>query len=80
MTVDEVEAQADHCNKKKKAAKNVEELSGQLFFSVFLRECGTTTHKGMVMHVLDKAFDVLVLDYGVIKRVYCQVHLQGYYV
>lgn len=24
MTADEVEAQADHCNKKKKAAKNVE--------------------------------------------------------
>ena len=27
----------------------------------------------MVMGVLDKAFDVLVLKLGVVKRVYCEV-------
>jgi hypothetical protein len=29
--------------------------------------------QGMVMAVLDKAFDVLIIKLGVIKRVYCEV-------
>eukprot|EP00731_Ephydatia_muelleri_P024265 Em0016g536a len=66
-----VQAQAEICNKKKKSSKIVQELSTQLFFSLFLRECGPLKMKGMVQQILDKSFDVLVLDFGVIKRVYC---------
>ncbi len=38
-----------------------------------LQECGPLEEKGVVMGVLDKAFDVLVLSLGVVKRVYCNV-------
>ena len=37
------------------------------------QECGGIRAKGIVVQVLDKAFDVLLQEYGVIKRVYCDV-------
>ena len=40
---------------------------------MLLQECGPLLGKGMVMQVLNKSFDVLVKDQGVIKRVYCEV-------
>ncbi|CAI8055951.1 DIS3-like exonuclease 2 [Geodia barretti] len=72
MIMEEVESQAHHCNKKKKSAKTVEELSMQMFFAIFIKECGGIRGRGIVVQVLDKAIDVLVQDYGVIKRVYCE--------
>lgn len=38
-----------------------------------LQECRSVEEQGIVIQVLDKAFDVLVQKYGVIKRVYCEV-------
>ena len=38
-----------------------------------LQECQSVEEQGIVIQVLDKAFDVLVQKYGVIKRVYCEV-------
>uniref|UniRef100_A0A4W4DZN9 DIS3-like exonuclease 2 n=1 Tax=Electrophorus electricus TaxID=8005 RepID=A0A4W4DZN9_ELEEL len=71
LTDEEVQKQASHCNDKKTASKRVQELSADLFFSVFVRECGPLDSEAMVMGMLDKAFDVLVLSYGVQKRIYC---------
>ena len=34
----------------------------------------------MVQQILDKSFDVLVLDFGVIKRVYCDVSTGVHYI
>uniref|UniRef100_A0A4W6BXV3 DIS3-like exonuclease 2 n=1 Tax=Lates calcarifer TaxID=8187 RepID=A0A4W6BXV3_LATCA len=77
-----VEKQASHCNDKKTMSKRVQELSSELFFGVFVKECGPLDSEAMVMGVLDQSFDVLVLRYGVQKRIYCKVscgslHLQG---
>lgn len=69
---DIVEKQCDLCNNRKTAAKRVSEMSADLFFAIFLRSCGRLEERGMVMAVLDKAFDVLVLGLGVVKRVYCE--------
>ena len=33
----EVEKQAEHCNDKKLASKRVQELSSELFFSIFVK-------------------------------------------
>ncbi|XP_060772943.1 DIS3-like exonuclease 2 [Neoarius graeffei] len=71
LSQDEVQNQASHCNDKKMASKRVQEMSTELFFSVFVRECGPLDSKAMVMGMLDKSFDVLVLHYGVQKRIYC---------
>ncbi|XP_040284369.1 DIS3-like exonuclease 2 isoform X1 [Bufo bufo] len=66
-----IQKQADHCNDRKTASKRVQELSAELFFSVFVKESGPLESEAMVMGVLNEAFDVLVLRYGVQKRIYC---------
>ncbi|XP_030629597.1 DIS3-like exonuclease 2 [Chanos chanos] len=71
LSVEEVHKQACHCNDKKTASKRVQELSAELFFAVFVKECGPLDSEAMVMGVLDRSFDVLVLRYGVQKRIYC---------
>uniref|UniRef100_A0A8C4GIE4 DIS3-like exonuclease 2 n=1 Tax=Dicentrarchus labrax TaxID=13489 RepID=A0A8C4GIE4_DICLA len=64
--------QASHCNDKKTLSKRVQELSSELFFGVFVKDCGPLDSEAMVMGVLDQSFDVLVLKYGVQKRIYCK--------
>uniref|UniRef100_A0A8B9J461 DIS3 like 3'-5' exoribonuclease 2 n=1 Tax=Astyanax mexicanus TaxID=7994 RepID=A0A8B9J461_ASTMX len=71
LSDEEVHKLASHCNDKKTASKRVQEMSAELFFSVFVRECGPLDSEAMVMGMLDKSFDVLVLQYGVQKRIYC---------
>ncbi|XP_030044376.1 DIS3-like exonuclease 2, partial [Microcaecilia unicolor] len=71
LTAAEIQKEADHCNDRKTASKRVHELSTDLFFSVFVKESGPLESEAMVMGVLNEAFDVLVLKYGVQKRVYC---------
>uniref|UniRef100_A0A7N8WS13 DIS3-like exonuclease 2 n=1 Tax=Mastacembelus armatus TaxID=205130 RepID=A0A7N8WS13_9TELE len=72
LSTEEVEKQASHCNNKKTVSKRVQELSTELFFGVFVKECGPLDSEAMVMGVLDQSFDVLVLRYGVQKRIYCK--------
>uniref|UniRef100_A0A8D3AKY1 DIS3-like exonuclease 2 n=1 Tax=Scophthalmus maximus TaxID=52904 RepID=A0A8D3AKY1_SCOMX len=72
MTERLVEKQASHCNDRKTVSKRVQELSSELFFGVFVKECGPLDSEAMVMGVLDQSFDVLVLRYGVQKRIYCK--------
>ncbi|XP_074819508.1 DIS3-like exonuclease 2 isoform X2 [Natator depressus] len=71
MRKEAIQKQADHCNDRKMASKRVQELSADLFFAIFVRECGPLESEAMVMGVLNKAFDVLVLSFGVQKRIYC---------
>uniref|UniRef100_A0A8C5ADW4 RNB domain-containing protein n=1 Tax=Gadus morhua TaxID=8049 RepID=A0A8C5ADW4_GADMO len=72
LGVEAVQKQASHCNDRKTASKRVQELSSELFFGVFVRECGPLESEAMVSGVLDESFDVLVLSYGVQKRIYCK--------
>ncbi|XP_032659793.1 DIS3-like exonuclease 2 isoform X3 [Chelonoidis abingdonii] len=71
MRKEAIQKQADHCNDRKMASKRVQELSADLFFAIFVRECGPLESEAMVMGVLNKAFDILVLRFGVQKRIYC---------
>ncbi|XP_051733091.1 DIS3-like exonuclease 2 isoform X1 [Ctenopharyngodon idella] len=71
LSGEEVHKQASHCNDRKTASKRVQELSSELFFAVFVKDCGPLDSEAMVMGVLDQSFDVLVLRYGVQKRIYC---------
>lgn len=66
-----LQKQADHCNDRRMASKRVQELSTGLFFAILVRESGPLESEAMVLGVLNQAFDVLVLRYGVQKRVYC---------
>ncbi|XP_066883276.1 DIS3-like exonuclease 2 isoform X2 [Kogia breviceps] len=68
---DALQKQADHCNDRRMASKRVQELSASLFFAILVKESGPLESEAMVMGVLSQAFDVLVLRYGVQKRVYC---------
>lgn len=66
-----LQKQADHCNDRRMASKRVHELSTGLFFAVLVKESGPLESEAMVLGVLNQAFDVLVLRYGVQKRIYC---------
>ncbi|XP_077415346.1 DIS3-like exonuclease 2 isoform X2 [Vanacampus margaritifer] len=72
LSTEEVHKQTSRCNEKKTASKRVQELSSELFFGVFVKDCGPLDSEAMVMAVLDQSFDVLVLRYGVQKRIYCK--------
>ncbi|XP_061550801.1 DIS3-like exonuclease 2 isoform X1 [Phycodurus eques] len=72
LSREEVQKQTSRCNEKKTASKRVQELSSELFFGVFVKDCGPLDSEAMVMAVLDQSFDVLVLRYGVQKRIYCK--------
>uniref|UniRef100_A0A671QF74 DIS3-like exonuclease 2 n=1 Tax=Sinocyclocheilus anshuiensis TaxID=1608454 RepID=A0A671QF74_9TELE len=71
LSIEEVHKLASHCNDRKTASKRVQESSSELFFAVFVKECGPLDSEAMVVGVLDQSFDVLVLRYGVQKRIYC---------
>lgn len=45
--------------------------------ALFLQESGPLESEAMVMGVLNQAFDVLVLRFGVQKRIYCNVSIPG---
>ncbi|KAL3991038.1 RNB domain family protein [Acanthocheilonema viteae] len=70
LTVKEIETIASHCNDRKLIAKTVSEASDDMFFGVFIKEYGPLTERAVVIQVLDASFDVLVVKYGVVKRVY----------
>jgi len=66
----EVQQVAEHCNDKRLAAKKVSEASSELFLGLFIAECGPLTQPGAVLQVMDHSMDVLILNMGVVKRVY----------
>ena len=66
----EVQQATEHCNDKRLAAKRVGEASGELFLALFIAECGPLSQPGVVVQVMDHSLDVLILEMGVVKRVY----------
>ncbi|ELW71642.1 DIS3-like exonuclease 2 [Tupaia chinensis] len=66
-----LQKQAELCNSRHMASQHVQELSTSLFFAVLVKESGPLELEAMVMGILNQAFDVLVLRYGVQKRIYC---------
>ncbi|VDM60308.1 unnamed protein product [Angiostrongylus costaricensis] len=70
ISTTELEIIAKHCNDKRLIAKRVWESSGEIYFCVMVQRVGPIEARGVVVNVLDAAFDVLILKYGVIKRVY----------
>ncbi|XP_058285948.1 DIS3-like exonuclease 2 [Hylobates moloch] len=77
MAPDTLQKQAYHCNDCRMAPNRVQELSTGLFFAVLVKESGPLESEAMVMGVLNQAFDVLMLRYGVQKRIYCNVSALG---
>jgi len=76
---DQVQLQAEHCNDQRLAAKRVGEASAELFLGLFIAECGPITKPATVVQVLDHSMDVLILEMGVVKRVYVdRLGVSGY--
>ncbi|GBM82735.1 DIS3-like exonuclease 2 [Araneus ventricosus] len=71
MAPEVMEKCAVHCNDKKYNAKKVSDQSAEIFLSAFIRKMGCVHAKAMVLGVMDHSFDCLILDMGIIKRVYC---------
>lgn len=64
---------AKRCNDRKFAAKRAGEFSNELFFGIFVRECGPLEEDGLVLAVMDQSFDVFIPTLGVTKRIYCKL-------
>ena len=65
-----MQLQTEHCNDTRLAAKRVGEASAELFLGLFIGECGPISQPATVIQVMDHSMDVLILEMGVIKRVY----------
>jgi len=83
MDKDTVQKTAQYCNIKKEGAKNAQEASSALYLCTYLYTLGQTTgpiiREAVVVAVLDQAFDVLVPEYGIEKRIHMDsLPLEGY--
>ncbi|KAL3108680.1 hypothetical protein niasHT_019201 [Heterodera trifolii] len=70
-STEQVDKIAGRANSTKTGAKVCSELSGEIFFGAIVR--GSEGHfeaLGIVMGIYDGCFDVLLLKYAIIKRVY----------
>ena len=70
-SVQQLQSLAEECNDKKASAKKVQELSNELFFSIYIRHLGELHEEAVIVGVLDSAIDVLLLHSGLVKRIYC---------
>jgi protein SSD1 len=65
---------AQQCNTKKEAAKLAQEMSQHLYLCTLINDLnaqyGPVVRQAKVINVLDEAFDVLVPDFGIEKRVH----------
>uniref|UniRef100_A0A915DEC5 Ribonuclease II/R domain-containing protein n=1 Tax=Ditylenchus dipsaci TaxID=166011 RepID=A0A915DEC5_9BILA len=59
---------AQNCNDKKWSAKFVYETNAEMFFGLLVKKLGSLDLLGVVVGVLDSAFDVLLVKYGIIKQ------------
>ncbi|VDD94034.1 unnamed protein product [Enterobius vermicularis] len=71
--IKEISDIASYCNTKKLAAKTVSEIHAEMYFGLYVKACGPLVEKAVVLQVLDAAFDVLIIRYGLFKRVYVNV-------
>jgi DIS3-like exonuclease 2 len=67
---DELHKISDHCNDRKQASRLVSEGSQKLFLMLYLQST-PLIEEAVVNNVLDRAFDVIVLKFGLVCRIYC---------
>ncbi|XP_045119131.1 DIS3-like exonuclease 2 isoform X2 [Portunus trituberculatus] len=60
----------EHCNDRKRAAKTVQEASGELHLGQLVRRVGELPQPAAVVQVLDRSFDAVLLRLGLVRRVY----------
>jgi DIS3-like exonuclease 2 len=61
---------AQKCNEMKLNARIVSENSARLFLNIYIKQIGKMEEKAIVVQVYDHSFDVMLLNCGVICRVY----------
>ena len=69
LTPKELAMMADHCNARKTASRLVSESSQKLFLCLYIKDA-KPIETAVVTHILDRAFDVLVISFGIVVRVY----------
>lgn len=66
----DVQNQALHSNDKKLLAKRAGEASCELFLALFVAQSGPLSQAGSVVNVHDHSVDVLLVELGLVRRVY----------
>lgn len=72
-TPDYVQEIAANCNKQKFNAKRAGEQSLELYYIHYVGQLGSLDTRGVICEVRDTSFDVIVLDSGVVCKVYLNV-------
>ncbi|CCD71518.1 DIS3-like exonuclease 2 [Caenorhabditis elegans] len=67
---EEIQEICTRCNDTKLASKEASDESAMLYFGVFIHQTGPMKCQAVVLGVMDLSFDVLIVEYGVVKRVY----------
>ncbi|CAM0142981.1 hypothetical protein VKS41_006268 [Umbelopsis sp. WA50703] len=73
---DTIQTLSQHCNVKQEAARWAKFQSGQLFLSRFLQDTlkrqggSAVTHEALVVAVFDHAFDVVLPEYAIERRIH----------
>ncbi|KAM7532794.1 hypothetical protein Aperf_G00000129294 [Anoplocephala perfoliata] len=67
---DQLAAIAEVCNARKLDSRKASEDSVELFFTIFVKECGPLIEACSIVSILDRAFDVLILTTGFVRRIY----------
>jgi DIS3-like exonuclease 2 len=73
LSIDDLNTMSDHCNGRKTASRLVSEASQKLFLCLFIKET-KPLETAVVTGVLDRAFDVLIIKYGMVARIYLDQH------
>ena len=66
-----LQAISENCNDKKYSARICSEKSSEMFFALFVNECGPLEEIACVTQIKDHSFDVLIVNLGISKRIYC---------
>ncbi|KAI1717993.1 RNB domain-containing protein [Ditylenchus destructor] len=69
-TIKQIAAIAERSNDRKMTAKAIYEANSEMFFGLLINRIGSVEALGVVVGILDLAFDVLLVKYGIIRRVY----------
>ncbi|KAK9234689.1 hypothetical protein V1525DRAFT_349735 [Lipomyces kononenkoae] len=75
LDVEALSKLADHCNDRRDAAKRAQEQSIHLFLCEVITNLASSTGQlvrdAIVINVYESAFDVLIPEFGIEKRVHC---------
>lgn len=68
--VESLTGMATECNKRKLSSKSISETSQKWYFNLFIMQAGHYETRACVTRIMDRSFEVILVDYDISGRVY----------